>query len=76
LSCPNDFFAFFIGSDESKRQFEKKYPHPADKGLVESSRWFVQMEIDRGVPEVGPPINILQIIKHGAKWIQKKEEEP
>jgi len=35
---------------------------------------FVQMEIDRGVPEVGPPINILQITKHGTKWIQKKSE--
>jgi len=32
------------------------------------------MEIDRGVLEVGPPINILQITKHGAKWIQKKAE--
>jgi hypothetical protein len=23
--CPNDFFAFFIGSDESKRQFEETW---------------------------------------------------
>jgi hypothetical protein len=34
------------------------------------------MEIDGGVLEVGPPINILQIAKHGAKWIQKKAEKP
>jgi hypothetical protein len=36
--CPKDFFAFFIGSDQSKRQFEEKYPHPTDKVLVEASR--------------------------------------
>jgi hypothetical protein len=70
--CPQGEAAVLVGSDKSKKLFWQKYPRLAGNDLIEAARWFVQMEIDRGVPEIGPPVDILQITQHGAKWVQKK----
>ena len=43
---------------------------------VAVARELVQMQIDAKGDIVGPPIDILQITKGGAKWIQRKKECP
>ncbi len=69
--------SFFIGTPEGVANYESL----ADSGnlsfyqgdLVERARGFVQMEIDKQTPEIGGPIDILQLTVNGASWIQRKD---
>lgn len=44
----------------------------ANLDLVDIARNFVQSEIDRDLPETGPPIDILRITHSGHEWVQLK----
>lgn len=72
--CPDGIAFVTVGAAEFKERFARENPNFLKGDLVEAARKFVQMQIDTKVVDVGPPIDILQITKRGAKWIQKKPE--
>jgi hypothetical protein len=43
---------------------------------IEAIRYLIGLEIEENPQEVGGPVDILQIDRHGPKWIQKKEGCP
>lgn len=72
--CPDGRASVLVGSRDDQELFKRTHPNFWDGDLVEVARAFVQMEIDKGLVDVGPPIDILQITKAGPKWIQRKAE--
>jgi len=77
-NVPDTEYAFiFVGTSEGKEQYsrlvrQRGFLH--DNKLIEITKAFVQMEIDKGLPQFGPPINILQLTRDGARWIQKSKD--
>jgi hypothetical protein len=74
--------AYLIGKiEEDKQKIDETFQTPflsrdAKCNTVDLARRFVQMMIDKDSVNFGPPIDILSITKHGARWIQKKETCP
>jgi hypothetical protein len=62
----------FIGTPEGVAH-QLSLPQNYSGDLIKDARNFVQMEIDKQVPEIGGPIDILQLTKDGSNWIQRKE---
>ena len=52
--------------------FKSRHPHYAMGNIVDTARQFVQQQIDRRRPSVGPPIDIIRLKRGHAEWIQQK----
>jgi hypothetical protein len=73
ICMPIERAARFVGTPEGCKLYSDDWHANNLNGrtVVEFARDFIQMEIDRGRPSIGPPINILQItVEDGPKWIQ------
>jgi hypothetical protein len=54
------------------QDFEARHPNLLDENLVQAARLFVQEQVDAKLPDVGLPIDIVQLTVHGTNWIDRK----
>ncbi len=74
MSCPGDCTrgdkVYTFG--EKINEFTKKHPNwEVSRSEEGNIHFLIQMEIDSGNRMVGPPIDILELNKEGATWLQK-----
>ena len=73
--CPDGVAMVFIGPEDLKQRFAKEHPNywtgNADS-LAKNTEAFVQMAINEGLPDVGPPISVLVIGRNGLEWRKGK----
>jgi hypothetical protein len=62
--CPNGSFTFYLGHHEAVDKYLSETPNFAMKP-EEAVRFFVQLVIDTGAPDVGPPIDVVRLDSDG-----------
>jgi hypothetical protein len=72
--CQGEVVTRFLGETDAIEGLPEDTPGFWKDGLVAGVRRLVETEIEARSEYVGPPIDLLRIDAHGAKWIQKKEE--
>jgi len=72
--CENGEEIYKLGESEAIDRFLIKEPDFWKNNPVDAIRKLIELEIADRPLNVGPPIDILQIDKNGARWIQKKKE--
>jgi hypothetical protein len=65
--CPNGFFTFYLGHREPIDKYLSETPN-FQMNPEEAVRFFVQLVIDSGAPDVGPPIDVVRIDADGIAW--------
>jgi len=74
--CRGEVVTRFLGETEAIEGLPEDSPGFWKDGLVAGVRRLVETEIEARSEYVGPPIDLLQINAHGARWIQKKPQCP
>ena len=72
--CQGEVVTRFLGETEAIEGLPEDNPDFWKDGLATGVRRLVETEIKARSEYVGPPIDLLRINAHGAKWIQKKQE--
>jgi hypothetical protein len=72
--CLSGYASIFVGTTEGSILYSGYSLRPGfyEKNLIEVAKSFVQMEIDKALPDFRPPIDILQLKQGKAVWIQRK----
>lgn len=58
------------------QEFQVRHPNYTTGNIVDKARRFVQEQIDRRRPSVGPPIDIIRLKRGNAEWVQRKASCP
>jgi hypothetical protein len=75
--CPHGVAGVFAAPGLADTQeFQLRHPHYAPGNLVDTARRFVQAQIDRRWPSVGPPIDIIRLKRGTAAWVQRQVSCP
>jgi hypothetical protein len=69
--CPVGIAAVWVSPDDDRRAFERVHPEYWKEDLSKVAEAFVQGEIDKGLIDVGPPIDIVQITGGRIEWVQR-----
>lgn len=71
--CPTGTYSLWMGHAENIEKYIAKnsLPFPAEK----AARFLVQLEIDSGTPDVGPPISLVRLDESGITWLSKPQGE-
>lgn len=72
--CPDGIAWVSVGRPEYIQRLRNEFPDFSRAPLVHLAERYVQMQIDDGVPHVGPPVEVLRIAREGAQWIRKNQE--
>jgi hypothetical protein len=71
--CPAGLAGVFVAPVFAETQeFQVRHPNYAIGNIVDTARRFVQEQIDRRRPSVGPPIDIIRLKRGDAEWVQRK----
>ncbi len=70
--CPEGIVAVWVSPIEERLAFQRAHPKYWKEDLPTIATAFVQGEIDRGLPDVGPPIDVVQVVGGRIVWLQRK----
>lgn len=71
--CPAGLVGVFVGPVVAETQeFQDRHPNYATGDIAGTARQFVQEQIDRRRPSVGPPIDVIRLKLGKVEWVQRK----
>ena len=62
-----------VATARDRLTFQRAHPEYWNGDLPKLAIAFVQGEIDRRLPDVGPPIDVLQIVRGEIVWVHRKK---
>jgi len=71
--CPQGIAAVWVSPSEDRLAFQRAHPEYWKEDLTKVAAAFVQGEIERGFRDVGPPIDVVQVVGERIVWVQRKK---
>lgn len=73
LDCPEGVAAVWVSPRDDRLAFQRAHPEYWKEDLPKIAAAFVQGEIDKGLLDVGPPIDVVQILDGRIVWAQRQK---